>query len=407
MSYYASWAHNQQQNQAPRPWSGGAGPTMQPFNGGPPRSAGAGQGQSFPGFGYQAPNLSWLNPGQGAARPSVPNISVRTPSSSAPGMIQNYNRRYQEWLSQRGQNNQLNQGINLLMQDAAANNQSQELQFQQGQGLLNQTMGLVGQMDQRFVAPAEQAAGQIDALAGQVGQQAGQSVEAWQDLYNRNRSDLMGELNAANDMADAGVGSFQDARDEYQDMSAQTVSAMLGGMSQDIQSRMQQVQSGLGPDGNMMTPEQIQETQTAMRNQWAGQRYQVATQLLSQQNEVMSRLTQDIGQAQMSAAGVRSGNAGTQAQFDATGQGQFIEAHNQRLAAQNMSADMYALSNNIRSGGQMMSIDRQLQGMQFGAQLAREFPYSPTSMFDLFINMSQLQQSGAGRRQGFQFPRMA
>lgn len=337
-------------------------------------------------------------------RPMVPNISARTPTSSVPGMLQNYNRNYQQWLGQRSQNSQFVQGQRALLTDVANNEASQQLQFEQGQGLFQQNQALTGQVDQRILGTAEQTAGQLDQIAGQTAQMGGQALNDFNQMYDRNRADLMGSLGEANAMADSGVGEFERARTDYQDMSAQTVSAMLGGMAQDIDSRMKQLQGGLGPGGEQMTPEMVADMTHQMKSQWAGQRYQVATQLLAQQNEVMAKLSQDVGQAKLGAAGIRSGNAQTQAGFDTAGQAQLLDAHQQRISTQGMANDLYAMSANIRNGAQVLAIDRQLQGMQFGAQLAKEFPYSPTSMFDVFLNMMQLQQAGAGRRPGFSMP---
>lgn len=69
-----------------------------------------------------------------------------------------------------------------------------------------------------------------------------------------------------------------------------------------------------------------------------------------------------------------------------------------------MANNLYSQASTIRNGAQILAIDRQLAGMQNGAALAKEFPYSPTSMFDVFLQMMQLQAAGAQKRSGFNFP---
>jgi hypothetical protein len=302
-----------------------------------------------------------------------------------------YNQQYQQWLAQnQAQGNQLTQGMGALLQDVQANNQSQQLQFQQGQGLFAQNQDLLGQIPGMIQGTANQTSGQLEQQAGQTLQTGQQGYDDLSALYERNRTDLLGTLGDS-------VADFERARDEYRDMSAQTTSAMLSGMQNDIRTRMDQLGSGIGPDGNVMSPAEVQAARHQMQSDWQSQRYQVASQVMEQQNQVRANLQQAVGQA-------RLGAAGTQAGFDASGLGTMAAASQQRLQARDMANNLYAHSASIRNGAQILSIDRQMAGMQFGAQLAQQFPYSPTSMFDVFLSMQQLQQSGAQRRTPFALP---
>lgn len=362
-----------------------------------------GQGQAFPGFAQAPPNLSFLGGQSGPAvpRPQVPTAPNSTQVAGAYNPTNAYNRMYQQWLAQNQGPTQFQQGAQALMQDVANNNASQNLMFQQGQGLFNQTMGLVGQMDDRFVGTANQLGGMLEGQADKTSQMGQGALDGWQKMYDRNRGDLMGQIGASNQMADQSVMDFEAARDGYKDMAAQNVSAMLGGMANDIGTQMQQIQSGVGPGGEMLTPDQIQEQMAAMKSNWQQQRYGIATQLLNQQNETMATLQQAVGQARLGASQLRAGNAGTLGQFDTAGGGQYLQAHEQRLQAQDMSNNLYALSASMKNGAQMLSIDHQLNGMQFASQLARDFPYSPTSMFDVYLNLMGLEQAGAMKKNGY------
>lgn len=365
--------------------------------------------QAFPGFGGQgqAANMSWLNGPAGGPpipRPQVPLQPNSTGVAGGYNPIGQYNKQYNKWLNQNRGPNQFQQGQAALLQDVANNNYSQNLQFQQGQQLYGQAQGAIAQA-QGMVGVAEGLGNQLEGHAAQTAALGGQAVEGFNAMYGENREDLMSQLGASNSMGDAAVASFQEAKAGYRDMAAQNVSAMLGGMGNDLQTQMQSIQSGMNPDGSMMTPEQQAEQMASLKQTWNQQRYGVATQLLNQQNETMAKLTQDIGTAQLQAGGLRGQNASTFAGFAGQSQGQFVDASNQRLMAQDMANNLYSMSANMKNGAQMLSIDRQLAGMQMAAQMARDFPYSPTSMFDVYLNLMQLQASGAGNKAGFKFPK--
>ncbi len=392
---------------------------MQPF-GSPGLTGGASMGQAFPSFGGASgnpfamfQNMQGAMGGGGQAgppRPSVPPISGLG-GEQIRSQTARYNELYSNWLNQQQQAqgpNLMQQFMGALGQDVNAQNQSNQMQFQGGQGIQAQNAALMGGLQQNLVDPAMANAQQV-AQMGQGMQQLGNDqTAAWRELYDRNRGDLQSALGAANAQSDRAVQDFEQARAGYKDMSAQSASAMIGGMASDLRSRQTDLQNQLSVAeamGDQAGAAMAQQGLYQMKQEWGAQRQQIATQMNVEQNQVMARLTQDIGQARMSSAGLRGQNAAVMGQFDNAGQGQLLQSHHQQMQAHQTAADLQQWSANFQAQTQLAAIDRQMQGMNFSAQLLQQFPYSPVSMVDVILAGASMQRAGAGNTPGLQFPR--
>lgn len=419
MALQGYWAQKfkTQQSQLAKNKPGAFGPPNQPFAN-PNFVGGASQGQAFPGFGGASGNpfalfqnipKQGLPGGQPQQPPPNPFMGPGTMLGS--GDINQYNKQYNRWLQQQ----QMAQPPSLMQQfmvglgqDVNNQNLSNQMQFQGGQALQGQMAGLLGGMQQNLINPAMQNAQAVQQMGAQMQQLGNDQVTGWRELYDRNRGDLLNSLGAANAQADQAVSDFEAARAGYKDMSAQTVSAMVGGMASDIANRQRDMQNQLMQAqtmGDQAGAAMAQEGLYRMKQEWGAQRQQLATQVLSEQNQVMARLTQDIGNARMQSAGMKASNAAIQGQFDNAGQGQLLQAHQAQMQAHQIAADLSMWSANHQAQIQLSALDKQMQGLMFSGQLLQQFPYSPVSMVDIIMAGATMQQAGAQNKPGLQFPK--
>ncbi len=405
--FAAQQAKQKQPNQA---FGTGAGAFANPA-----LSGSASGGQAFPAFGGASGNPFALfqqiasNPmqGSGANKPPLPGIAgAGTMSSEAiRAQLAHYN---QMNLQQRGGPNMMQQFLAALGQDTQQGNLSQQMQFQGGQNLMGQNNALMAGMQQNLVNPAMANAQAVQQMGQGMQQLGNDQVAQWRELYDRNRGDLQDSLGEANDLANQGVQDFVDAKAGYKDMAAQNVSAMIGGMGQDLNNRQRDLQNQMmqaEATGDQMGVAMAQQGLQSLKSEWGAQRQQLATQMLNEQNQTMARLTQDIGQARMSSAGLHSSNAAQMAGFDSAGQGQLLQAHGQQMQAHQLAADLATWSTNFQAQVQMAAIDKQMNGMQFSAQMLQQFPWSPVSMVDVMLSAAMASEAGMNKKTGFKFPK--
>lgn len=369
-------------------------------------------GQAFPSFGGAQGNpFALFNAAaQGGPMPPRPQVPTGPNSTGVAGgfnPLNAYNQQMQQW--RQGQANQptaMNQFLAALGQDMNNINYGNQQQYQMGQQLMGQVGAATGQIP-GMLQQAQAGANQVNQYGQQIAQGGDDALKDWRELYDRNRGEYTDALGDANALADQSVASFQQARDQYKDMSAQSVSAMLGGTAANLQNQQKDLENQMSmaeATGDQVGASAAREQLYRMKQEWGAQRQGLATQMLSEQNQMYTRLTQDIGQAQATAAGLKASNAAQLGSFDSAGQAQLLSAHQDKMRGKQMAADLASWSANFMAQTQMAAIDKQFMGAQLSGQLMQQFPYNPASMVDAIMAAIQAQKGGVGKMKPFNFP---
>lgn len=391
----------------------------------PPNPYGQGQSSGFGGpggygsmgqgnyGGYQsggmgimpAPSFSWMKGKMGGPKKIMPKPQPMTDhmaSSEALRAGNNaYNRLMSEWRAQQQQSRgptMFDQAFGAMFGpggDFAQQEAASRYQFEAGRDLLGQLGTDIEGYEGKLMGQANASAGVLQGQAEELKGLGQQGMDEWRALSERGRTDLQKGLGQAATAAQGGVDFAQKALTGFKDMTAADISSNIWGMQRSFETQAKQLETGLGPDGNVMTAGEIQQARAALRQDFEGSRQQVITGIQSRQNEMIASLTNNISQAKFSQAGILQGNAQTLGAYDTNAGNQMVDLSRQRLQANERASQLYEVGEGYKQAAQMASIQARLNGQAMYADILQRFPYNPTSQFDALLmlaNVTDLQK---------------
>lgn len=258
-------------------------------------------------------------------------------------------------------------GSRSQMNDAAWNSLFSGAVFgdmQNQQGIMEEQFRRLNQGMGQFQGAVEQGADRLRGIAEQQRQTLGGEAERVQQLgqqgydeFVRFRDQQIGavgkDIERANEQAAGAVESFEKTMGQYQDRTALQASNLAVGLGRQVQNTMQQIASGINPDGTQMTNAERAAIQMTMQRDVAEQTSMGVNQIYSQFNETMASMGANL--AQLKQAQAQTTMAGGQLR------GQMGTAFgSQTVDAQRMRASMTELSSGLRTTMEQMSAASEL-----------------------------------------------
>jgi hypothetical protein len=187
---------------------------------------------------------------------------------------------------------------------------------------------------------------------------------------------LQGSYEEGNKFRDEVKSRVEMTESEFKDRSVADQAAQAFGMDKNMEAQLKMVESGVGPDGMPMTPEQQEAS-----------RMQMMSAYQPQKQATMARVASDFNNA---LAGLRTQGTGLIERAGEFALGQWGQA-------QALAAGLSQASASLRMGANAAANERRLAGDQAGYQIISQNPFSPTSLAALFGSMMEVMDSGAGQ----------
>ena len=228
-----------------------------------------------------------------------------------------------------------------------------------------------------------------------------------------------GDIQEAYRLGDAAVADYKNGLIGYRDMSAQSMSAVASGIRRNFYTSMQQIRSGITPDGRSLSATEQMAATEQLRFQANQQVQEQITPLQSHFNDTMMQLRGQLaglmkGNAdlRLQGAGLRGNLAGQRlqgvntelggAQIKAGAESQSLDMVSR---AQEGVRQMYQLGATLRQAGAQIATGVTLQALQLEmngqtalANVMMQNPRSVVSYFQSFLALMSINatQGGAG-----------
>lgn len=264
------------------------------------------------------------------------------------------------------------------------------------QGVANQTgapanalqqMGQAFGIDHTQLTQAERDRfNQSQAAAGQFSQTIRGITPRAGDIARGALGDAMSGPNARfNEFADrtiaqndAAIQTARDSRSEFESFANQRTLDQITGERAALQNELNMVNSGVNPDGSMMTPAQRDAARRGLVDQVRRRSASIQSSNASQDQQILNQLDANIASMQTQAA-----------------------AQSGQLAAIQSSLQQFEAS--TVANAQMTALMAEAQGDLQYADFLRNNPYNPVSLFAGVAALTQASRSGAGGVGSFTF----
>lgn len=254
-----------------------------------------------------------------------------------------------------------------------AHDQAAGLQ-QAGQGYAQQ-MGDLGQgMMEEGNKAWEQMGGYVDNMLGEV---KGQNQAAY---------DKMAEAEKFQ----------QGAIDDYQDMSAQNMSAAAAGMAQNVQSEINQIMNDPS-----IPPDQAKAMVAERKQQLQVQTQQAITPMSNQANEAVTQMKQNLAQMKFGTGQSMLQGSANYSQTAAAGANALNQAGAQKNAMWQNGAAMTQFGAQMKQANEMAAAQMLVGGDQQAFQNRLQNPFQPVSFFDTFMTMFGVSKANQSSNSGW------
>jgi hypothetical protein len=222
---------------------------------------------------------------------------------------------------------------------------------------------------------------------------------------------IEGDANTALGYARGAVNAAGGAVSGYQSDSQANISASVAGLDRQMQTRMRLVNSGLNPDGTMMTPAERQAAQRQLAFDTGQATSGLVSQMREEQNRIMAGLRMQLagtnvqaGQIALGAAGARTeagrlreGVATTRASVGSAVSGQAQEAERTRLQYRQLASSLLEVGSNMRNAASALAMQLESQGRTAMAEMVRNNPESVVSRFASLLQLHSIASAPGGR----------
>lgn len=200
--------------------------------------------------------------------------------------------------------------------------------------------------------------------------------------------------------------TFGDAIRRFEKEQTQALpAAIAAGIRADAQAQMKEIQSGLRPDGSMMTEAERQDAMMQVQTRTARQVQQAVV-------PVQERAQENLAQLRVGFSQLQQGNAALEAQIRTEFGRQDISFQQQKTQLQgvqaqlgSMAANLVSLGEQLRSAAQLNAVNFEMQGRLSVSELIRQ---NPESVVGVFAGLAALLQAatipGAGGIPPVQLP---
>lgn len=328
------------------------------------------------------------------------NIPMTMPANRGVGFHYSGFKPYQQSISQTGpsfgtqQSPQANHGNPLGMaQDwfqGLGNAMGYDIRTQQGamneQFARNeQQSGMYEDALQRGIGTMQQAGlGEKQAAQQQAAKLDTQGKQQSQDFLkfrDQQMAQTRQDIGKANQFAAQGVETWNKAIGDFKDMSAQTAANAAFGLRRSTQEAMQQINSGMNPDGTMMSPAEQQAARMQLTQTTEQQVSQSVTGIMAQVNDQMAQMkgtlaSLQMGQGQQAMAGAQLG-ASTGVSYG----GMTLQNDQTRNDMARLSSQLTMTGEQAYAAALQQSVAMELQGRTTMAEMIRANPRSFVSMY--------------------------
>lgn len=225
---------------------------------------------------------------------------------------------------------------------------------------------------------------------------------------------IEGDADAALRYGAAGVRAAGNALGGYQSDSQANISATVSGLHRQMQTRSQLVNSGINPDGTMMTPAERQAAQRQLTFDTMQATSGVVSQMREEQSRIAAQLGMQLagtnisaGQIALGAAGARTeagrlreGVATTRATVGSSVSGQALDVERLRTGYRQLASGLLESGANMRSSALTLALQLESQGRIAMAEMVRNNPESVVSSFASLLQLYSVASApgGAGLR---------
>jgi hypothetical protein len=250
-----------------------------------------------------------------------------------------------------------------------------------------QQAGLAAANDYRALKEAEDAryanASGALANAGSVINNLGSNASAIADKYVGDVPDVDTSMfdafaSSAKSYMDNSIKTINKAITDYQDYSNNLTQSTIRGEVAAMSGQIRMIESGINPDGSLMTPQQKEAARRGMQEDVRNRSATLRVQIAEQSQQALNNLKLQKASAQAAAGSLEAGL------------GQASIAFTQTQA----QIDMFKA--NLGSNAELQALEAQAAGNMQLAQLYMQHQYSPVSMLSSVLAMAQLQQAGGG-----------
>ena len=406
---------------------GGSSAARRPYS--PPRGAAGGPGIS--GWAEATGRPFRHNPSGSISfdQPAYPGLGVGAQLPSAPGSRgpNSVRERLQAAINRssgRGGNSAVDSLFGVLSDEQQRTQDAADRQFGRNNEQISSYGDFLGNLNPSLMGVADQGASMLYDAAGQAIGLGDAAVAGQQGRGDAIMSALNGDLarvegtagriegdaNTALGYAAAGVRAASNAAGNYQSDSQANISATVAGINRQMQTRSRLVNSGLNPDGTMMTPAERQ----AAQRQLTFDTMQATSGVVSQMREEQSRIAASLGmqlagtnisagQIALGAAGARSeagrmreGVATTRAGVGTTVAGQAMDAERIRANYRQLSASLLESGGNMRNAANALAMQLESQGRTAMAEMVRNNPESVVSRFASLLQLYSVSSAPGG-----------
>lgn len=248
-----------------------------------------------------------------------------------------------------------------------------------------QQIGLMEGLIGRGTRQIEQAGfGQRQALQGIAGNleaQGRQTIGQFEKFRDQQMGRVDQDIAAANRFAAEARQGYEQAISDFKDTSAQDAANAAFGLRRNVQSAMQQINSGLNPDGSMMTPAERQAATQQLFAQTEDTVSQTVTGIFSNMNQQVSAMQGNLANITMGQSQTAMAGGQLRAQMGTSFGSQTLEAHNlgQRMAE--LGANYRAMGEQAVASALQQSVMFEMQGRTAVAEMIRSNPRQFVSLF--------------------------
>lgn len=314
--------------------------------------------------------------------------------------------------------------LQALARDTAAMQSAADEQYARNNEQIAGIGGLVNSIVPSMTGQSDALAAILSTLAGQAQglglQQVGDVTTRVNDLFGqvsgnidqfqknvrgqaaRGIADVNADVNSSYKLGDNAVAGFENAIRNFQDRSAQDAASTASGIRRSMQSAMNEIRSGVNPDGTPMTPAEKQAAILNLQRTVGDQVDQTVTGYFSDYNKARAALEQNLASLRMNNAGLRQSGAdiklratqtGLQAeqlalageqlraQTGLQGNEQIIEAQKGQREMMDLSSNLMTFMASMKESSLMNALNLEMQGRTTMAQLVQQNPRSVVSWF--------------------------
>lgn len=246
--------------------------------------------------------------------------------------------------------------------------------------------------DERFsrASDALAATGQyLDRLpedaAGIVNDAIGSAMSGPNARFNEFADTSLAYNRDAISSASSAVDTIAGTISSYEDHSAALTAATINGDMAGMEMELRRVESGVNPDGSLMTPQQREASRRGLQDDFRRRAATTQITIAEQSQNALNTLRLNMSGAQMQRANVENAAAA-----NATNLASIQSSLQQFNASLGVNARLSALQ--ARASGNMQL-----------AQLYMQHTYSPVSMLSGILALGQAQQSGLGNAAAVSF----